>query len=541
MTSTSKKAIYKEYNPNQQVLIGNYFYYEGKYELPIRANKVLSPYNPIEIQWKKDKYPSIMNYLISFRICYRNLKKRLQENVKPADVNNFYNRNKDNCEQIFKNKSLELGIGKFESVKSYFIKITNDALNVLYDVFDSNQAMKRALIDTDDMPIIFVDRDDILGDGMDGKGLNLYGKKLEEIRSYFMQKIVKVSKIDRKLTNIENLDIKSDDMSAIIRYDTKEFSDLEKWAFKMLLMYCNATAKFFEYLCIQRNEFIPIMKGAIDITEKEDHFILEGKYEALQKQFKTIGGEFVKRGWKFPLKLKDEVYKILYSSSAVGVKPVLNMNVVSYTIREIFHCSFAGEFNMVKFTEVKSSFCSAVNFIIKSFISDKSLRNVMSVPVESCGVIWRHLCMLCEHLYDVMLSQRTSDISKVINSSQTNVENLKREFVDHGFNTDIENCALQSVVYNIVALTDWLGTYDVTREELNTCVDIMSFGMDKLKSYNEDSGEEVINVTRAFTNKGLVISRRVASYVLGFVKKLVSESSKDKEVMNRIMFFSNII
>lgn len=539
MTSTSKKTIYKEYNPNEQVLIGNYFYYAGDYELPIRANKVLSPYNPIEIQWKKDKYPSMMNYLISFRLCYRNLKKRLQENVKPADVNNFYNRNRDNCDQIFKNKSIELGIGKFENVKSYFIKITNDALNVLYDVVDSNQSLKRALIDTDEKPIVFIDSDDILGDGRDGKGLNLYGKKLEEIRSYFMQKIVKNSKIDQKLTKIENLDIKSD--ANISEYDTEEFSELEKWAFKMLLMYCNATAKFFEYLCLNRNDFIPVMKGAIDITDKEDHFVLEGKYETLQKQFKAIGGESIRKGWKFPLNIKDEVYKILYSSSAVGVKPVLNMNVVSYTIREIFHCSFAGEFNMVKFADVKPSFCSAVTLIIKSFISDKSLRNVMSVPVESCGLLWRHLCMLCEHLYEVMLVQDTSDINKVISSSQTNVENLKREFVDHGLNTDLENCALQSVVYNIVALTDWLGTYDVTLQEVNTCVDIMSYGMERLKKYREDSGEEVMNVTRAFTNKGLVISRKVASYVLGFVKKLISESSKDKEVMNRIMFFSNII
>ena len=117
---------------------------------------------------------------------------------------------------------------------------------------------------------------------------------------------------------------------------------------------------------------------------------------------------------------------------------------------------------------------------------------------------------------------------------------MKKEYVNHDMHTETENCALQAVLYNIVALTDWPAINVVGTKELNTCVDILCYNLDDLKEFEAMDTSEVKNVIKAFVNKGLIIDASIAKKILGFVHKM-SENSNDSLVLNRIMFFSNII
>lgn len=548
MSSYNKKYTKvnnKEYNVNENVLIGNFYDYTGEYEAQIKSTKILSPYYHVPVNWKGKGFPSLVNYLYFFRLCYKDLKEKLYT-MKPKEVPAYYYKNKNKCEKLFKNIGDQIGINKFETVKSYIIRITKDALDVLYDIYMRNSDLKASLLATEYLPIYFVDRDEILGDGLDGSGLNLFGKKLEEIRKYLKENVLRDSLVETKIKTLETLNLQFNNSSDFTSYSNDKFNNVEKWAYKMLLMYSNAIASFFEYLCISRNEFMPINTEInIDIKDiDDDSFLVSGKNDTFKYQFSKLEGKYKEdKGWIFPNKSRNEVKKLVYKAG-VGVSPTLSLNITKYVINEIFHCSFESEFSALRFPEISYDFSKTVSSMITSFIKDKKLKNSMIITSQTCDSLWRQICMLCENIYETASQSEEGEIeaiNNVLNISQSSVENLKREYSDYGFNTETENCALQSVVYNIVAITDWLGTYDVKADELDTCISILTFGMNSLKSFNTIDNNEVNNISRAFEDKGLVIGNKTSGRILGFIKKISKESQNNKEVLNRIMFFSNII
>jgi len=548
----------KKYDTDKVVLIGNFYTYTGPYEEQIKATKILSPYLDVTFTRDGKLFNSIAAYLYYFRLMYGDLKEKILTQP-TSEVYKFYKRHKFKTEKLMKNLGEKIGIGNYDSPNTYIISKTKDSLNNIYDVFIKNKELKNALLATEKLSIVFVDDDPILGDGLSGRGLNLYGQKLEEIRRYLRNTTLKDSLIEDKFEKMLELKLEFNDSEEFEEFinENKSFSIIEKWAFKMMLMYSNAIAKFFEYLSVSRPDFLEVIKeGSMQLSKSENELILDGVYQSLSTKFSQIGGVFnsKKKQWIFPKTYRlagysknqdteQEITKIIFNYNLIGIKPIINNKIVSYVINEIFNCSFGGQYDNVRFPSLTDNFIDTMRFMIKSFITNEGFKRSIDITSQAISIFWLHICKLCEHVYEYSDQFEGSEKLK-INSSLFNakqsVDQMKKEYVNHNMHTETENCALQAVLYNIVALTDWPAINIVGTKELNTCVDILCYNLDDLKEFESMNTKEVENVIKAFTNKDLIIDITVARKILGFVHKL-SENASDSLVLNRIMFFSNII
>lgn len=543
----------KNYDTDKTILVGNFKAYSGEYEDIIYTNRILSPYYKYSFSHKGRTYPSLIHFLYAIRLCYKDIKDSMME-LEPEDVLDFYRKKKTKCDSLFEKLGMKIGKKNYQSVDEYLVEVTKDALNILYKYFSSNKELKNALISTGVMPIVFIDNDEILGTGIRNRGLNLLGETMMKVRSYLIDSELRSSISISKLENLKDLELKYDDISDYVEYKNNNFNSVESWAFKMLLNYTNAIAYFFKYLCEERREFISIMKNT-NIQELEgDKFAVYGDYSDMAYKLEKLGGIVKKikgdnasrKAWVFPMTVKEDVKQLIFSAS-FGVNPIVNVNVAKYVANDIFHCNFSSEFNNIYFPEVTDNMKNTIEHMITSVFSssDPELYEIVTVSFQTCNYIWKHICMMCEHIYvtasfeDNFSDNEEDAVKQILQASRNSVENLKRDYVDYGFNTEYENCAMQAVLYVIVALTDWLELDEVTQLEYNTMYNIVLFDLDKLprRSVNINTAS---NVIKAFNEKGLIITVEVAEVIAGFVEK-ISVEMKRREVLNRIMFFANII
>ena len=557
-TSQKKSVVQKEYDTNKVVLVGNFYNYTGPYEDQIKATKILSPY--LEVNFSRDGklFNSIATYLYYIRLMYGDLKEEILSQP-ISDVYRFYKRHKFKTEKLMKNLGEKIGIGNYDSADTYVISKTKDALNNIYDIFIKNKELRNALMSTENLSIVFVDEDSVLGDGLNGRGLNLYGQKLEEIRRYLRNTTLKDSLIEDKFNTMLELKLEYNESEEFDNFinENKSLNMIEKWAFKMMMMYANTIAKFFEYLSVSRPDFLEVIKeGTMELSKTDNELVLEGVYQSLSQKFAQIGGSFnsKKKQWRFPKKFKyggnkkdqdteEELTKIIFSYNLIGIKPIINNKMVSYVINEIFNCSFGGQYDNIRFPSLTDNFIDTMRYMIKSFIINPGFKRSIDITSQAISILWLHICKLCEHIYEYSEQFEGNEKLKINTSlfnAKQSVDQMKKEYVNHDMHTETENCALQAVLYNIVALTDWPAINVVGTKELNTCVDILCYNLDDLKEFEAMDTSEVKNVIKAFVNKGLIIDASIAKKILGFVHKM-SENSNDSLVLNRIMFFSNII
>lgn len=539
------------YDTEKTIIIGD-FKKNGPYEEATYTNRILSPYYKYPVNHKGKTYPSLVNFLYSIRLCYKDIKDKMFE-LEPEEVVSFYRKKKVKCEKLFNKLGMKIGKNDYQSSDEYIVELTKEGLNILYSYFSSNDTLKDALMSTGFLPIVFVDDDDILGTGRKNRGLNMLGNTMMKVRSYLIENNMRSAISISKMKELKDLSLKYDDVSDYINYKNNNFNNLENWAFKMLLMYSNAIGNFFKYLCEDRRDFMRVIKGS-NIQELEgDKFAVYGDYSDMKYNFANLGGEVKKvrqdgeskSAWVFPLKVKPQVKQLLFASS-FGVNPIVSVNVVKYICNEVFHCSFSSQFNNIYFPEVSEKMKATIESMITSVISnDPELYETTTVSFQACNLLWKHVCMMCEHAYvsasfeDGFSDNEESAINKILEASKNSVENLKRDYVDYGFNTENENCIMQAILYVIVALTDSLEVDEVTMLEYNAMYNILLFDLRKVpaKSSNSAMG---INVLKAFNDKGLIISQDMADTIGGLINKL-SVSMSRVEVLNRIMFFANII
>jgi len=540
----------KMYDEGDNVVIGNFMDTKLPYQISFQKYRSLSPYNTMKVNWKNKSFPSLINFFYFLRLCYKNVKDELYE-LPPDKVLSHYLKNESKCNKLFKNLGEKIGLKNMESVESYLIRITTDALNILYEVYMRNTLLQDLLITTGDRPIIFVNYDKILGDGLNGEGMNLFGKKLEELRQYFKERRNVESIVEKKIPELMDLKLEFRTKKEFINYSNGDMNVLEKWAYKMMLMYANAIGCFFNYLCKNRTNYIPVnRKSNVDVEDlDENKFILKGEYYQYKSKFLDVGGKYEKsKGWIFPKNMKRNVLTLIYTD-AFMINPILNLNIVSYVARELFHCSIGNEFQNVSFPQMPNGMEITIDNMVRVFIEDSDLRSLTKVTSQACSYLWMHVCMLCEHILESAEDRVKNNkemeadaISNILNMAQSSVENMKKEYIDHGFPTEIENCVMQAVVYNIVGLTDWLGLDEVGEDEYKSCVDILTFNMKEGDiSSDKVSVEGFENVVRAFMNKGLVIDRQTSERIVKFVKKLSNKCDTDGDCLNRVMFFSNVI
>jgi hypothetical protein len=319
-------------------------------------------------------------------------------------------------------------------------------------------------------------------------------------------------------------------------------------------MYANAIAQFFEYLCLDRQDFIPVQKKSKINTEKidEETFLLIGEYPSFSSVLRdTLKAKFDKKknGWIIKNSDRKRTELLIFSNS-MSIQPNLTLNIADYVIKEIFHCSIQSEFSNVDFPTISPNMHTTIEKMIKAFIKNKDLDDSAVISLQTCSLLWKHISALCEYILESAKDRTENDaeseeqaIANVLNMSQSSVENMKRDFVNHGFNTDMENCILQAIVYNIVTLTDWLAVDNIGENEWNTCQNILTFNFKEALRIKpvQVNNAEVNNITRAFINKGLIIDNKTSLKILNFVEGLAEICEKDPDCINRIMFFSNII
>lgn len=547
----SSPKNFKTYDKTQSILLGNFESNVDEYKDQFQSYKLLSPYYPYQIKVNNKTFPSIINYIYHERLCIRDIKNKLQT-LDPQEVKEYYRKNRNRCNKIFKQLGEKIGISKYENVNNYLYKITQNSLNILYQIFTENSVLKEALLSTRNYPIFFLDSDEVLGEGArDGSGMNLYGKMLEQVRTFIQQNTLTTAVSYRYLKNLYKIDLTGESYEDYLEYKNEKFNKLESWAYKMLLMYCNGISQLFNYLCIPRKDFLPINTTS-NITIKNDTFILQGKYENLTYQFKKLEGKYSNNilsgeGWKFPKSSIEQVKQLLATTSLYAIKPVITPEIVRYVTNDIFNCSFKSKYNNVYFPEPSSELINVIKNMIITNISESDVKLNTTMTNQACNLLWLHICMLSENIIENTFSdfQEGEDITKIkeiLTKSRSSVDTIKREFIDHGLPTESENCALQSAIYVIVALTDWLGVDVVGEEEVNTFYNIVGFNIGRSFIKNMSSNQNYIDIVkRAFYNKGLLINTNACKYIADFVETLNDRMKKSKKFVNRIMFFSNII
>jgi predicted NAD-dependent protein-ADP-ribosyltransferase YbiA (DUF1768 family) len=197
----SSPKNFKTYDKTQSILIGNFESSVDEYKDQFESYKILSPYYPYQVKINNKTFPSIINYIYHERLCIRDIKNKLQT-MDPQEVKDYYRKNRNRCNKIFKQLGEKIGISKYENVNNYIYKITQNSLNILYKIFTENPVLKNALLSTRNYPIYFLDSDDVLGEGArDGSGMNLYGKTLEQVRSFIQQNTLSTSSSYKYLKN----------------------------------------------------------------------------------------------------------------------------------------------------------------------------------------------------------------------------------------------------------------------------------------------------------------------------------------------------
>ena len=77
-------------NLQNYFIIGNPVYNTtADFNEQIASNTPLSPYNKLEITVNNQKYPSIIHYLLSLRLCYKESKEQLNQ-AEPNEVREVF-------------------------------------------------------------------------------------------------------------------------------------------------------------------------------------------------------------------------------------------------------------------------------------------------------------------------------------------------------------------------------------------------------------------------------------------------------------------
>ena len=310
----------QKYNLENTVIVGNPFSENidaNPYKEEIITNQVLSPYlsSPVVIKGRKQKtYPSLIQYLWALRLCYGDAIKQLLEKT-PTEAEEVFEKYRRKCEMVFdkykesyniasfgkmsqkkkeqqkkkqdeekkkdeeekkkeqdeekkKQDEIKFPISKieYESVKDFIIKRTESALNIIYDIARTKNNFSEKLISTRNKNIVFLDKDNILGVGTNGKGLNLLGKKLMEVRNQLISRETRESIISPFIKNIETMKVSD--------INTSKLNAIENWVAKKIQLVSRVTGTFFDYLTKPREYYMPVNPAPVIVSPYEGVYIL---------------------------------------------------------------------------------------------------------------------------------------------------------------------------------------------------------------------------------------------------------------------------
>lgn len=589
----------QKYNLENTTIVGNPFAEDierNPYREEIISNEALSPYltSPVVIKGRKQKtYPSFIQYLWALRLCYGDAIKQLLEKT-PTEAEEIFEKYRRKCEMVFdkykesyniatfgkikqnkkdKEQVKEKLAGQFpvakieyESVKDFLVKRTETALNIMYEIAQTKTKFAERLISTRDKNIIFFDKDSLLGVGTNGKGLNLFGKKLMEVRKQLISRETRESIISPFIKNLETLQVTD--------INTSKLSSIENWAAKKIQLVSRITGAFFEYLSKPRDGYMDVRPVPVIIApyEGKSIFIITND-DYFNKMFsddpKTKEKYYGKRitdfdykgtivsGWKTDINNLSTIRSLIQSRELIN--PVITNTMVMYVLSQILHCNILNTFNTVIFPSITPELESTIKELIKKEITETDLRLSSNISPIACKDIWMYVCTLTEYMMLQIFSKDytlenaspeeiNSRFSQILENIEFNIVSNKRDFVDHGFNTEEENAVAQYFLYMCCALTDWLDLDYVSTNEFKFCEKILLFKDDSKFDLKIEPcpylNDFKATLTKMFYNKGLIVYDKDITSLSNFIYSVsnnMSSRSSDHFITNRVYFYANII
>ncbi len=567
-----------DYDLQKFFLIGNPIYNTNPaYDTELVNNIVLSPYHKKEITIGQKKFPSLIHYLLSLRLCYKNVQEELL-NAEPNDVRPIYEENKEKCEKNFlkyaksykiRATTTEFVKEGYANVKEFLLDRTDKALDSLYDIISKDSNMKNALVNSGNKIIVFHDPDNILGD----KGANLYGKKLQQVRKFLQSNYQRDCIAIKTLNNLITLNEKK------LKEQKESFNAFEKWTFQKIEFLCKLIAKFFEYLCAPRDDFMkvaipPIIVNPYEnpVTKKKGVLVLtndkfyDSFFMDLLKSRKTKGGKkkeekeekvekiekiknYKYQGRNFDAwEIKEEELSSLlqFLNTEGRVVPRITPQISLYCIREILHCGIFNTFESVNFPNPDADTIKVITKMITDNFENPELANATIVDNIVVRDIYQYAFIVAEYIMLQGISENTDNYVSIIQSTEEFVSNTKRTYYNHGFNTDEENAIAQFALYVITSIMDSIDIDVVSDREVSFCIDMLNLNQDtRLVPSIENLMINPIElydriIVQMFSEKGFIINDDVAKIISNLIHT-VDDKMENPIVKNRVYPYANFI
>lgn len=559
-----------DYNLQNFFIIGNrIFNTRPEYETEIANNIVLSPYHKKEIIVGQKTFPSLIHYLLSLRLCYKNVQQQLIQ-AEPDEVREIYEENAEKCSGNFlkyaksykiRTSATEFVKEGYQNVKEYFVDRTDKALDILYDLITKDSNMKSALVNSGDKTIVFHDPDTILGDGLNRGGANLFGKKLQQVRKFLQSNYQRECIATKSLQNIINLTSeKINDKKTI-----ETFNSFEKWAFNKLEFLCKLIATFFEYLCSPRYGFMkvsipPIIvnpytnpktkkKGVLILTNDifYDTFFIDllktkGKIPEKIKNYEYEGRNF--DGWEIK---EDQLSSVLQFLNAEGrVIPRITPQMSLYCIKEVLNCGIFNTFESVNFPNPENETVQVISKMITQNFENIELANSTIVDNLVVRDIYQYVLIAAEYIMLQAISENTEDYKAIIENTETFVSDTKRTYFNYGFETDEENAIAQFILYIVIAITDSIDIDVVSDHEVNFCIDMINLNQDiriipSIENLMQNPNELHDRiVSQMFSEKGSIMNEEIAKKFSNLIYT-VNDKIDNPIVKNRVYSYANFI
>lgn len=305
----------------------------------------------------------------------------------------------------------------------------------------------------------------------------------------------------------------------------RTYPSIDNWVNEKIDDLCESLSTFFYYLVVPRAGYL-----SIDFTGNTK---LDSSFFPLKEDAKSRRANVIR---------------------ALSVYPVINREIISYVISEIYPCSVMENNNGRDISPVSEKLKFSMKKYIEKRISSKLLGNPdtsklvdkknfsMTIDPIVYQLIWKYVCNC---IYSLNISPSTTDgeINKMIAEIKNTTLNIRNCSMNYGFNDIMENCAFESILYILTTILDWLEESEVTNIEIQTVYNII-YPIDCRSTIEEvDNAKYTTIIANALTARGFTYTKQAVKMITGMmveVEKYINKLTENdvKRVMNRYMAFS---
>lgn len=246
----------------------------------------------------------------------------------------------------------------------------------------------------------------------------------------------------------------------------------------------------------------------------------------------------------------------VHSNNLLEIPAVINYKMVKWLLTEIFPCGDVSINNNIEPGKVPIYYIERMKMTINDNVKIKrsmlppitttTKDNNINIKIEDSALqyIWKYVSYNINYI--MMGCHDDNDIQEKIELSQVNILS-KNNCVNHGFNVAIHNCILNSFVYVMISLSDWLELDTMTKSEIITSVNIIvPYNLHERLNFDLDFDDGIINkiIRDAFVSRQFDISTDNCKLLSGVFDQIIKLLDSVDDVMfmkltSRILFFSN--